>query len=980
MKRILQRCQRQIGVTLTIRYSSNISSYRCVHSPDDGNSQNSTCMDGKKPLTSSNTSTVVTLNGLSSAVRRFFLKSPDRWWETPGSVETLITIILNNRQSVGNGNDGGLHPLLGVEILKGLGCAVWIDSDGGLGGWAVRSGQTTETLCKLAACVVQPMLPLIATHTRVKPLLPVIIEWLICISDIPIQMWVAHLTLYVNYLSTSKIADGVSYYCKGPPPDFLLFYLVKRISHLKEVNISTSVSEELRQIFDKMLLLLLLLPKQEVKQDDFSLSVESTSSYESSSYAGNIDHLAKCLFWKGEVPLLLDDTICEAYKRLCQTKVDTKDRIRLVSTHIKGEYLPLLSLSITSDDEFRRLLLRLSASSHIVKIKSHEGSSNHQVVLIEPLLQIEDPLVILRFISPLSEFVAEMIDSENYTHDGILSPMRLSFDGIKFVIYNAIGALHHLQKNRRSNRYVLLPHKPRIHTLKSLCEKLLNHLQRYEKEEDQQKHNNLLLFPGIPVTQQIFIISSFHRAARRLVAAVMSEKTKSLLEEGSEGSVLHAGGAMPKNNDVTSVLRNIAFRVLEVSLLRYYKAINALSFFPNEGYNEGEDVIRSKEEIEHHAGGRAMLFTVRHLLQHPLCQDVTAVVEGLRLVAIQSLVLHSPECEEWLRESYNVTIANAFFSVWHRTIGDGLKEIAGNSNITLVGESKKEEEGKGESHTTVQEVQIHMRKRLLWIMLLLHQRYCYCSTSSQEEPLITDKRTGFNCSLFRSMLDLLTSYGNCTEFTGFGWPLPYQEINITCTVNETKRSLNDVLWSRQLVYPPIQGGENAGYTSRWEMQEELSSLDCKGIGRWRWLGTTTAVSEAADFAKSEMDAGRSIDYAGYLLPWSTVVQSRHPLRLYDESGESTASALKFDVNVEKLLSLENGLVVRLVSIAEETMVFPDMMYTAELQLGGGVAVVHPEAYQLKQLGNLLHLKHTPENNADGYDDNGEGDEEDDKLD
>ncbi|KEG15146.1 hypothetical protein DQ04_00171100 [Trypanosoma grayi] len=903
----------------------------------------------------------VTLNALSIAVRRFLEHSPGRWWEASGGMDTLFTILLDQQYTKKEGESGALHPLLCVEIMRKLGCSVWVNtttssssSSDGCGGWARRSGLSAEAIGKLAKCVLQPLLPHSLTHPMVRPLLPVMVEWLTCISDFPLHLWLPQLSLYLDDLTVVSTEDASG---KGPPPEFLLRYLAQKIPRVSAAEDPLcQTPQEVEQALDKMLQLL-------VQRQGKPPCSEGTPQNVSPSLAVADEGLSECLFWQGETPLLLHESIREAYGRMYHAQRHLEDGAGGGEVCVGRELHTVFPLPILDDDTFRRFLLRLLALSAYSESEKVAEVPFNRVVLVEPILRLEDTSLVLRLITPLSEFVTAITDNR------FSSPLCLSFTGISTVIYHAIGELQRLQKCPNRHRYALLPHKPRIHTLKALCEGLLSDVQRKQQQKENQPHNTKsATFPGVPLLHQVQVLQSFCRATRRLVGVVMTQKTTSLLEEGPEGSALHAGGAKPRHGDLTAILRNTAYRVLETSLLRYYKALDEWSTLPSLGADDdsNDPVAVAVAEIKHHTDGRATLFTARHLLQHPMRQDVTAVVEGLRLVAIQALVLHSQHCEEWLMGNYNTAVAGAFFAVWHRVM----------ERVTMTPTEEAEQE-KEESHAILRETQRSMCGRLLWTMLLLHQRYCSCC-ASRTAHLEVGGRAALSCVLLRSLLELLTSCNTCTELASFGWPLPLYGADATNAKEKEEEEWQrdvDYLWTRQIVYPPSET-LICGCSAKWELQEELSFLTSGKSGTWRWLGTTRAVRDAV------VDAERGVRYDGYLLPWSTVAHSRHPLRFYDESGESVAAALAFDAVVESLLLRLKGIVpvLRVVSIAEEAMFFRDMTCTLELPLGSGVVVACPEALQRKQRPNkgVVGFARGEENDADAG--GGDDDDDDDCLD
>ncbi|RNF25788.1 uncharacterized protein Tco025E_01999 [Trypanosoma conorhini] len=919
MRRTACWCRQLLGAVVRRRCG------RHIHLPAEGTPPGGRQAADKRPSAPSEATPGLTLNALSTAVRRLLEGSPRRWWETPGLVDTLLTILLQHQRDIQGGGSAALHPLLGAEVVKGLGFAVWTEATCAGGGWARRSGLSKEDLAKAANGVLRPLVPLVVRHPKVRPLLPVLLEWLVCISDIPLSDWLPQLSLYLDD-SAALNTDGVR--VGRPPPGFLLQHMAPALRR-RTVDSSQAVSLELHRVLDRMLHLL-------VAGDGGAVPLEQAPIGASSSVSAGKD-LVDCLFWQGETPLILrSDIVRESYARFCQSpRRDASETYRREMC-VGRDSQPLLTLPVVDDDVFRRVLLRLLPPALCGAVSGAAEDAATPVFLVKPLLKLDRPSTLLRLIAPLSEFVSVVLDGV------VLSPLRLSFDGLAAVIYGAIGELQRLQRRTPPPRFPLLPHKPRIHVLKALCDRLLR-----DVEEKLKVAGAAVTFPGVPLQEQAHTLGSLAQAARRLVRAVQAEKTSSLLEEGPEGSALQAGGAVAKHNDVTAILRNTAFRVLESSLLRYYDALGKWSSSAVGAVGGSSDhVADALSEIEHHAGGRATFFTARHLLQHPFRHDVTAVTEALRIVAIQALVLRSPLCMDWLRENYATTVAAAFFGTWHQRIGS--------SPMMNMRDSSSAEEGS--CCSALMEAECLVSWRLLWTMLLLHQSSCSCGAAVRTHSGIC-VGSASTCGVFRSLLDLLTVHCSCAEFTSFAFSLPFHEVEAgsACEaavphVTEAEGHNTPELSSRPILYSSIEVGATGVITTRWELQEELLSLAGGGSGLWRWLGSPRAVWEVVSGAATDATAPTSMTsavrggrYAGYLLPWTTVAHSRHPLRLYDESGQSAAAAAAFDVALSALLRQEGGAVLRLVSLTEEAALFHDMASTPELSLGAGVSVIHPEA-------------------------------------
>lgn len=877
--------------------------------------------------TSSKGETSVVLNSTSVAVRRFLREQQKvsvRWWESPGRVDALLTLFLDRSHS------GELHPLLAVEVTKRLGYAVGPEGCG----WAIRCGHSGGSIILLTERLLTPLIPLVATHSAVRPLLPVIVEWLLSVANMPMQIVVGHVALYVNSLSEMSLEDMSRH--EWPSLEFLLHNFARRSLHISD----EAVKQEVNDVICKMVALFGLWGQRHPAETG------QPRNCCSASINTVTDSLEKCFFWRGEAPLLIHGSVRTAYARFYNDWFDTSRR----STGGPATNSPSLSVFVGDDDTLRRVLLRLSVDSRVgVGSNEERDMTSAPVVPVEVKLKLDEPSVILRCIVPLAEFVSQVLDT------GIGTLLPLSFGSIQTIIYNAISELQRLQGQSAEHHYALLPHKPRVHALKDLCERLVSDV----KEKMQQSQcpsggsvGDHVCFPGATPQQQLQVLHFFYRAARHLVRAVMVEKKASLMEEGCEGSVLLAGGTVASRNDVATLLRNVAFRVLETSLLRYYNALDECSSHSSVWRSLGDngEITAAISDIEHHAGGHSPLFTARHVLQHPFQQDVIAVVEGLRLVAIQALVLHSQQCVNWLKgRAYSNTAANAFFGVWERT-------KVGGSSLTNHNQSGREDSESGKF-----DIQRMMRHRLLWTMLLLHHEYCSCCDPGGREQE-AHWQAPSNCMVLRSLLDMLVPDPTCTEFSAFGWsyPLGCDGQNLSL---QTGGSGDSELWKRHVVYPPAHRSFS-GDASRWDLLDELSPTR-DSSRKWLWLGTTGSVREACAIVNPT--GGTASRFVGYLLPWSTVAKSRHPLRFYDESGQSAAAAASFDAAVGTLVRGKNSkMPLRLVGVQEEVAFFRDMEHTSELLLCPGILVTNPWT-QSKD-----HMKNSDRNvpdNMEGFLDN-----------
>ncbi|KAG8348498.1 hypothetical protein ERJ75_000933700 [Trypanosoma vivax] len=849
----------------------------------------------------------VALNAPSTTLRRFLqqYKSSKGWWASPSHVDALITLLLEQRES------GPLHPLIAAEVVRRLGRPV---GEAGRG-WVVRCSHSASSVARVAEYLLVPLLPLVGTHTVIRPLLPLIVEWLLCIVDMPSNVALSCVALYVTYMHSDSSRHKAQY--ESPSPEFLLRHFATRCFFFEDADLRAQGCAVLCDIL-----------KCIADREEGGAGQENALLCGSPDFSEAVTgSLASCLFWHGETPLVAHSHVRRAYKNVCPPS----DHSRCTSQQ-EDVHLPVLTLTVEDDDVFRRLLLRLLAVSGDASLDSAR-SSDLDSVQVDLALNLKDPSLVLRFIRPLLDFVTHLVEND------VRTPLVLSFKSIQTVICVAVSELQKLKQDSDDHcGYVLLPHKPRIHALKSLVEKLLNNVQQQQRAERSMQDSIKIVttFPGKPLQQQLRVLQSFHSAARHLVRTVMKEKTSSVLEEGREGSAVRAGGAVDLTDDLTSLLRNTAFRVLETSLLRYYEALDEWTRCPsNRGvaavsHDPGDRVEEAISQIEHHAGGQALFFTAQHLIQSPLRQNVTAVVEGLRLVAIQALVLDSPRCEDWLlKGGLATTLADAFFSVWHR-LTLRADDIGAHERICTE-----------KSYPAIGESSNGLCNRLLLTMLLLHQRYCSCCANGGSMYAVIAP-LAFECSLLRSLVDLLVPDSASTEFSLFAWPSPLSDFD--CSLPSSNSSgVTQKLWTQSIAYPHSLSVVDAKM-ARWDLLDELASLSehCTRGTRWLWLDSPRSVRLAAcDEINKSMHATNN--YAGYLLPWSTVAASRHPLRFYDESGQSSLKASEFDSAVESLVLKKGKSVFRLVSIAEEASLFGSIDCTTELSLGHSVTVINPGA-------------------------------------
>lgn len=544
-------------------------------------------------------------------------------------------------------------------------------------------------------------------------------------------------------------------------------------------------------------------------------------------------------------------------------------------------------------------------------------------------------------------------------------------------------------------------------------------------------------FVDVELPQQEATLRRLCGAARALVRVVMEERRCSLDEEGPEGSVLTAssvvaaqqhraagGGtgafttstssaATPLTSTISfeRALRSLAFRVVEPALWRLHEVcaeaqtsvpVHVLTFEEwrlylrvanahetERGILPGRLASAAVEHVDQVyssvmasavllfdcVGGRAGLRTAQQVLPHPGQQPVSALVEGIRLTALQCLlfdglrsggsfsstsVVSSNTREEaagymdWVLHH----LPHAFFSVWQRT----------QPPPTLTGLPSAANEAE-ETAVAGQEL---LRRRLGLLTLLLHARVLSARELLRRDaallPGTTPSRSAMNANpthtwrWFGDVPSSLDSLLHCMTKGSATLPIS----------GDARDEWSLVLSAATLqacVMPPLP----AGCTALWELVELLQDLAVAStkaeetleppaaVTEWVWLGSPEALYEALDASLlnesgSDPAAGVTPRHGYYLLPWTTLAHSHQPWRVYDESGQARRAAQEWEAMLQSWLtgssSIDGGKgvpsrrrqqpVVRLVSLTEEVCFFTCLQRVSALHLSTDVRVVRSD--------------------------------------
>ncbi|KAG5481410.1 hypothetical protein LSCM4_07122 [Leishmania orientalis] len=541
-------------------------------------------------------------------------------------------------------------------------------------------------------------------------------------------------------------------------------------------------------------------------------------------------------------------------------------------------------------------------------------------------------------------------------------------------------------------------------------------------------------FVDVELRQQEATLRRLCGAARALVRVVMEERRRSLAEEGPEGSVLTAssvaaaqqhraasggcGISMASTSSATAplasamslerTLRSLAFRVVEPALWRLHEVcveaktsvpVHVLSFEEWQSYlsiatahTVARDALAghlASAAVEHVdqvyrpvmefvvsllrcVGGRVGLRTAQQVLPHPGQQSVSALVEGIRLTALQCLLFDglrsggtppaSSVASSYTREEAAGYmdwvlhhVPDAFFSVWHRTTpSPALTDLPSVANATA------------EAVAADQQL---LRHRLGLLTLLLHVRVLCARELLRREAALPHGAASSRWTMSanpahtRRWMDhapsSLSSLLHCMTKDGAAVP-----------VNGDAQDEWSLVLSATTIQACVLPPQPAGCTALWELVEVLQDLVSTSaraegaseppaaVAEWVWLGSPEALYEAVDAwlpksGGSDSTTGASPRYFYYLLPWTTVARTHQPWRVYDESGQARRAAEEWAALLQSWLtgsSTMNGgegaprrpryqPVVRLVSVMEEVAFFSSMQQLSLLYLSADLRVV-----------------------------------------
>jgi hypothetical protein len=389
-------------------------------------------------------------------------------------------------------------------------------------------------------------------------------------------------------------------------------------------------------------------------------------------------------------------------------------------------------------------------------------------------------------------------------------------------------------------------------------------------------------------------------------------------------------------------------------------------------------VMEAARSLYESVGGRPGLQMAQQVLPRPGQQSISALVEGIRLTALQCFVfdgLHvgtpfaladrAEHVELYCRWVLEHTSA-ALFSVWQRTSSPP-REVAANRTFTdgAVAHTTA-------AHEAVEEGQRQLRHRLGLLTLSLHihvlmhaQRGRRARNGVEEagaEGIITNVLPSSLTSLLRCLVSALPTLSPSSP-SPLSLSHPNYEWSLVTSATTTILQLCRC--------PPC--GNPSGCTSLWELVEELNELADdsvdEGVVTWTWLGSPAALWDVVREATAVVEGSAAATPSPrlFLLPWTTVAHSHQPFRVYDESGQSQRAAAEWEATLQTwLMGSENkpaahhtnpgalkdtdGLtlpplsrpVVRLISIVEELRFFAELQHQPSMQLSPEVRVVCEE--------------------------------------
>ncbi|CCW69604.1 unnamed protein product [Phytomonas sp. Hart1] len=353
--------------------------------------------------------------------------------------------------------------------------------------------------------------------------------------------------------------------------------------------------------------------------------------------------------------------------------------------------------------------------------------------------------------------------------------------------------------------------------------------------------------------------------------------------------------------------------------------------------HELSSFCESMESVYNNIGGAAAWKTALHILRNPLQQPLHAVIEGIRLVCLHILLFHNSgetnrinfnssgrisaiekgnachdknvkkKCHDrCIDEHVLLDVVQAFFCVWKHY--DAETE---NGNLISAADVLR-------SPTTVVKnvsqssdmTSSPMLSRLLLLVYLTLQRYFL--------------RNGNGSTAYGLQYDLDLSHDPIyTAFRSLKALFPHQ--NFTAPPDPSSVTSFDVVNPTrgpdatgevrapphlpQFRFPHLVYDLNSDKLTSWELAEKLrevvaetSLLQTGKVSTWFWVGTPAAVRCAMralrELSTSPEEAGETFYF---LLPWSAWAISHHPLRLYDESGQSMRAAEVFEQELQSFL-------------------------------------------------------------------------------
>ncbi|KAK7196969.1 hypothetical protein NESM_000640000 [Novymonas esmeraldas] len=911
-----------------------------------------------------------------------------------------------------------LHPLLAVRVLQRLGYAVCGGGGGGEAakkGWSLhahypslarRPGSTataaaaqtpasTATVAvsavhanteRVTGLVLGPLLPLLGDgtaaqppHTQVRPVVPVVAEWLCTLptdaSVLPLVRWLPWVVAVYEDAARRRQLSSL------PPLLQVLPHLLAKLrGHLSSSNTAGAADVVHDALCERCLASL--------------LTVSCTTTTEAGD--GTRRALAEVLWWHGDAPLLclagVRRAMQNAGQTVCLAPAASPSQLQELQRAGAGDsaaVAPHVRLRIDDDDVYRRFLLRLAALQSSAPAVYVSGAVPPAAMvtleLAEPLTTASraahtttasdgDADVILRFVQPLHEYLLLLADAGTTADPRV----QLTFASVVHVLTAVLRRLEELKQLSRCRGaagvsavqragapaspptdgvFALLPHKSRLHTLKSLCELLLRHARAVQASASTASPC-AAWFADVGAPQQETVLRRLCGAARALVRVVMEERRCSLAEEGPEGSVLtasslaasptHDSRAVPTTATTMTTtaaaaasfertLRTLAYRVVEPALSRLSAAcaaartgvpVHVLTFAEWTAFGElaggrgavdvGDvhaAVMDAVKDVFHCVGGRAGLQTAAQVLPHPGQQPLSAVVEGVRLTALRcwlfdglrsssssaahsqsaiATTLATPEEADAYMSWVAHHVPNAFFSAQQRVAAAAADVAAGAS---------------AEDDAAAAASPPQLLARLGLLTLLLHVRVLgarerlrrtrTAARTARTHPVdLSPEHARIGArdapSSLESLLHALTASTSHAAAAAAAAAATAHPVAGGGDAWSLVTSSAATLQACAAPPPPL------GCTAAWELAEELQELAATAAtaaAEWLWLGSPEALWAVLDAPPHATQRHRC-----YLLPWTTLAQSHQPWRVYDESGQARRAAQEWETALHTWLS------------------------------------------------------------------------------